>query len=364
MAAAVALAVTASWLLVRGTGQAPPAAPAGDPRPTVAVALGDSFASGEAAGSYARAPDGSADACHRSTVAQLRRAELPGIDEVVNLACSGATTANIQLDGQGLHGQPPQAAQLRPVAADYNVELVVVTVGANDLGWGELLFDCVVSLLPAARDCQETWAPRLPGLTGQVAGRIREAVDDVRAVLRAAGQDDGDYQLVLQSYASPVPREPRPMPLVEQVAAGCPVPADAMAWTNDELMPQLSEMVADAAAATGARFLDLRHAFDGHEVCAAGTTADTQWVAGLMLDPQLIGTQLFGGQGLGGAGSSGGEGSPGGRGSGDPAETALREALHPNARGHAQLGRCLSQFYAAETGQAACAAAGDGARVR
>lgn len=340
----MALTVVAGWLVVRGTARDDPPAAGGDPRPTAAVALGDSFASGEGAGGYVRDAGGAEDPCRRSAAAQIHRAELRGIDQVINLACSGATTADLRLGGPGRHGHPSQAEQLRTVATRSNVELVVVTVGANDLGWGQIVLDCALAHLAATNPCQDAWASRLPGRVQQVTRRIEQAVRDLRTVMRAAGQDDGDYQLVLQGYASPVPRSPRPLPPDEQAAAGCPIPADAMAWAHQELMPRLAGMVRDAAAASGARFLDLTRAFDGHQVCAPGARAATEWVHGVQVGPRLAGAP--------------------------PSLSAaqldtLRVALHPNALGHAQLGRCLERFLQVRTWQAACQATADGdARVR
>jgi lysophospholipase L1-like esterase len=316
--------------------------PAGeiDTRPTAAVALGDSFASGEAAGDYERR-GGAEDPCHRSSVAQIHQAALPGIDRTVNLACSGATTGDVRLGEGGQHGDPPQAEQLRPVAEEYNVELVVVTVGANDLGWSDLVLDCVLGFLPTSPGCQETWAPELPALTEEVSARIEGVVADVRGVLRDAGQSDGDYDLVLQSYASPVAREAPGMNVVDRVEAGCPLPADAMVWANDELMGALARMAGAAAEASGARFLDLSRAFAGHEVCA--DTSEV-WVAGLEADLTVLSAQALGNE--------------------DVDMSGLREAWHPNARGHAQLGRCLARFVAGEGRTGSCAADGAGdARV-
>jgi hypothetical protein len=131
------------------------------------------------------------------------------------------------------------------------------------------------------------------------------------------------------------------MNVVDRVRAGCPLPADAMVWANDELMGALAGMVGAAAEATGARFLDLSKAFAGHEVCA---DTSEEWVAGLDVDLQVLSAQVLGDE--------------------DVDTTRLREAMHPNARGHAQLGRCLAGFFADGGRTGTCAADGSGnARV-
>jgi hypothetical protein len=98
LAAALAVATVALPAAVA------PAGPAAAALPTAAVALGDSFISGEGAGAYApvvdvngvaqgfpgwSAPNSNAYFCHRSPNASLFQADLPGIAARFNLACSG-----------------------------------------------------------------------------------------------------------------------------------------------------------------------------------------------------------------------------------------------------------------------------------
>ena len=92
--------------------------------PTAAVALGDSFISGEGAGDYQpvvdvngvgqafpgwSAANNNAYFCHRSANASLYKANLPGIQDRFNLACSGGQPADIanrlRRPGQGPHGR-------------------------------------------------------------------------------------------------------------------------------------------------------------------------------------------------------------------------------------------------------------------
>ena len=103
-AAAVMLLVSAAGIQVVQGG------PAQAALPTAAVALGDSFVSGEGAGDYQpvvdasgtaqafpgwSAPNSNAYFCHRSANASVFTASLPGIQQRFNLACSGARPADI-----------------------------------------------------------------------------------------------------------------------------------------------------------------------------------------------------------------------------------------------------------------------------
>ena len=91
-------------LLLAGGALVATAAPAAAALPTAAIALGDSFISGEGAGNYQpvvdqngvaqafpgwSAPNSNAFFCHRSANASRNQATLPGIQARFNLACSG-----------------------------------------------------------------------------------------------------------------------------------------------------------------------------------------------------------------------------------------------------------------------------------
>ena len=159
-------------------GTVAPAANAGPTSSTTAiVALGDSFSSGEAGrwngnslnifgtrdgtDRAARCTLGifcSYDAtrvygssygngCHRADVAPIKSAPI-SVNEKINLACSGAQTANIwraSQGGQAFKGEAPQADQLLPIAQQKNVKLVLLNISANDLGFTNHVIDCTVA---------------------------------------------------------------------------------------------------------------------------------------------------------------------------------------------------------------------------
>src|SRR5882757_3595103 len=159
------------------------AAPAGA-RPTAIVAIGDSFISGEGGrwlgngsealgtrsgtdrAAYDCGPLGcaydpariygasEANDCHRSDVAPIVSAPI-AVDVKVNLACSGATARDLwpgDEGGTGHFGEPPQADQLAAVARLDQVRVVVVTVGANDVGFSELVAECALDWARSPED--------------------------------------------------------------------------------------------------------------------------------------------------------------------------------------------------------------------
>src|ERR1700754_3626524 len=145
-------------------------------RPTAIVAMGDSFISGEGgrwlgngsepfgtrSGTDRAAYDcgvlgceydaarvyGASEAndCHRSDVAPIESAPI-SVEEKLNLACSGAKARDLWPGAEGgteHFGEPPEADQLAAVARRDDVRMIVVTVGANDVGFGELVVDCAL----------------------------------------------------------------------------------------------------------------------------------------------------------------------------------------------------------------------------
>jgi hypothetical protein len=142
--------------------------------------------------------EGSAGNCFRSDVAEVRSAQIPA-RERVNLACSGATTADISSPGG-------QADQLGELARRDRVRLVVLSVGGNDLGFAQAIENCAFAYGFGAGPCNASEQALVDSaLPGAVAG-VGAALDRIRAVLAAAGYARHRYRLVLPSYPSPVRR--------------------------------------------------------------------------------------------------------------------------------------------------------------
>lgn len=305
------------------------APPAG--KPAAIVALGDSFASGEGGGSYVTGTKGErGDWCHRSPNAYVQRTGLPG--KAVNLACSGAKSADVGFNGTGHYTEGSQARRLISVARTNQVSTVLVQVGANDdPAFGSSVVGCVATFLtPGTPACStslsKNWSQRLAAM----APRVEQALADVRAAMRQAGYGDEDYQLVLLSYPSPVTET---MTRTHGIT-GCPFRTEDARWGRTAAAPQLSEALRGVAQHAGARFLDLSRATEGHEAC---TTAGAEWVRRLTIAPRSFVTG-----GLAAAGH------------------LAQESFHPNALGYGRLATCIGQFVRAEDREAACRVGSDG----
>jgi lysophospholipase L1-like esterase len=333
---ATVLVLTVATVVVGASPAA--AAPAGPPRgPTAVVVLGDSAASGEGAGDYEPGTRGEGgNWCHRSAhayVHQLGRAE-----QSVNLACSGARSADVAF-GSGTHyGEGSQARRLGALARRVRVTTVLLQVGGNDdPALIPTLTACIRGFLdPAVAGCRETVGPQWAARLARMAPKVEAAVRDVRAGMRGAGYGDADYAFVLVSYASPVTEAMRGVPAVE----GCPYSRADAGWGRTVAIPQLSDALRGVAARAGVAFLALDRATEGREACSHGLPRD-EWQRRLTVDPRAL---VYGGLDAGAA-------------------HLAQASYHPSAAGHAELGRCAGEFLRAGTAgdaQASCRVGSDG----
>jgi lysophospholipase L1-like esterase len=305
------------------------AAPAG---PSTIVAIGDSSAAGEGAGQYERGTRGEkGDWCHRSPNAYVQRTGLA--DTAVNLACSGATSADVGFGAATHDTESSQAQRLVAVARTHRVTTVVAQFGANDdPSFGNSVVSCVLAYLsPGKPGCSSALAAQWPGRLASMQPKVAHALGDVRSAMRQAGYQDQDYVLVVASYPSPV---------TESMAhshglTGCPFRDEDARWGRTQAVPQLSDALRAVAGQVKARFLDLSRATEGHEAC---TTQGAEWVRRLTVNPDAF---VHGG--LAAVGH------------------LAQESFHPNAVGYGQIARCLTEFVRTNATDAQCLAGRDGA---
>jgi lysophospholipase L1-like esterase len=292
--------------------QAPPAGP------TAVVALGDSTASGEGAGDCESGTRGeSGNWCHRSANAYVHRTGLA--ERGINLACSGATSAEV---GGG------QADALVEVARTHRVTTVLMQLGANDdpqvTTVGRL---CIQAWLqPWKPDCAPTEGPLWERRLAAMAPKVEAAVAAVRAAMGRAGYRDGDYSVVLASYASPVTENM----VTAAGARGCPFRRADAAWARTVAVPALSATLREVAARSDARFLDLSRATEGNEACSRSQRS-AEWQRRLTVNPEAYAFARLDTVGL----------------------HLAQESFHPNATAHGQFAGCLAEFVrgGSDTGQ-------------
>ncbi|NUT51519.1 MAG: hypothetical protein HOV94_30115, partial [Saccharothrix sp.] len=334
--------------------------------PAAVISLGDSYISGEAGRWRGNALENSGDKwgtdlatecdengcstdprrvygdthsgtnmCHRSTSAEIVSAAVPDTT-AINLACSGATTHDVR-EGDPERYQPNQLDLLRAAVRDHRVKLVVLSIGGNDLGFGDIIADCAKGYL-TNYECAPTWGPKVTGQFDQLRADVGATIEAIEDVVDDA-QGAGTYQFVLQSYPAPMPaarnfRIPESGPRWSQ--GGCPVRDADADWARKELVPAISAQLKAVAADRGVRFLDLQDAFDGRQVCAArsrqaqadnsaanplpGTVAE--WVRWIV--------------------------------TGYTAQGDRQESMHPNHYGQRALGTCLRLMHQKGAGDFTC----------
>lgn len=325
------LALTGALGLITTLAALPSAQATADNRPTAVVSLGDSAISGEGAGAYEPGTDGPDDFCHRSANAQIHQTAIPGIDRTINLACSGAASANVRINGETHYTEPSQADRLRAVARDNNIKMIALQLGANDdPAFTDSVLTCIKAWInPFAPGCRRSVGGVFPQRVAAMQPKVVASINDIRTVMREAGYADSDYDLVVESYASPVTEH---MDRITHALDGCPLRLDDANWGRTAAVPELAAGLRQVATQTGARFLDISRATENHEAC--NNNGQAHWQNTITIDPSKLpqGLNLH----------------------------VVQQSFHPNAAGHAQIGRCLGEFYRSDANSAQCLAATDG----
>lgn len=213
------------------------------PRPVDAaatdyVALGDSYSSGTGTRDYYDS------GCQRSTYSYpALLAERIGA--TVDLqACSGATVADVTANQLG--------------ALNAETDYVTITVGGNDAGFTDVMFECA----------QPEWSSDCDG-----------AVDGAQAYIRDTlpGSLDGLYSEIAARApnATVVVGDYPRLFMGEDCNAGTWFSPQEQQRLN-ETADQLATAIGTAASAHGFGFADVRDAFVGHAVCDAEA-----WINGL-----------------------------------------------------------------------------------
>lgn len=302
--------------------------------PLTIVSLGDSTMSGEGAGDYTATTNGlNGDWCHRSPHAEIFATHVPGVVKQINLACSGAATAQVGLGNALQYGEPSQTQALGKLAKHDRVVAVVVAVGANDEPrFADVLNACVGAWADGG-SCSKGFEPKWQGRINAMVPKVAAVLREIRATMAADHYSPDDYQLVLQSYAAPIGPDANGDLLS---LAGCPFREVDLKWVRTTAVHALDNGLHKAASEAGTRFLDLADAGIGHEACSGGgTNTANEWFTRLTVAWQDVTNQQRVGH-------------------------ALQQSFHPNAKGAAAFGNCLAQFLSTTDDAAACLPGADG----
>lgn len=387
------------------------ASPATASLPTAAVALGDSFISGEGGGDYQPVVDVDGVAqefpgwsaantnpyfCHRSANASIQQAELPGIQARFNLACSGSQPhdiINASADRTKGRTVASQLAQLRQVATTHDIDLVLIGIGSNNnsFTFGDVATECAYRFIADAwTGWWEAWA-YLAGpikqepctsddlaTSAELDTATNETTAAVRELLRTLDEvdADGQHRVVFQDYTNPLPFD-YAAPFHRQdnrgdgndkfralgakrYAAGCPAHRASLA-AGHLFSANLGRLVESVHATMSAEFpgadltyLNVQHAFDGARLCEQPGSPDGALATPIRLQYNADGNFATS---LSGYDKTRIE---------HLANTCLshfqtcQESWHPNVDGYAVLGQCLAGAATTPGRSMVCARSDDG----
>ncbi|WP_040495125.1 hypothetical protein [Ilumatobacter nonamiensis] len=397
---AMATGIAVATVVPATTGSAQEAPPPS--LPTAAVAMGDSFISGEGAGSYEAVVDvngvaqgfpgwsaanSNAFFCHRSSNASIEVAPLGGIDERFNLACSGGQPHDIANDSIARpSGRTVEAQldQLRTVAETHDIDVVLIGLGSNNSSFtfGDAAADCAGRFVADGYiGWWEFWVPIINWITGATspqdpctandlatAAELANAQAETTAALRqivdtlAQIDADGQHSIILQDYTNPLPtdfentfyKEDRRTDtrdkfrglVRERYAAGCPAhraslgPAHQFSQGLGNLVSGAHATLVSEYPGTDLRYLNVQRAFDGARLCERSNSP-----SGALATPVRLMDES------GGVPTGVHLTSINGTDKLDIARIqnvctdwfqTCQESWHPNAAGHAVLGQCLA----------------------
>lgn len=305
---------------------------AAEVRNILMVAMGDSYASGEGnprnvdawvtQGGLLSAfrPYWDQDACHRSVhgapaqaALALERSSPYTSVALVDVTCSGATVRQGILGAQAEAGQS-QVALARSLVGTLPVDLVTISIGGNDIGFGSVLSTCLLNancpLVPATSGVLQRYPSLQAGVADQTA-KLPAAYSDIAACLSGRTCPDG---LRLAPGAAVLPTL---YPDISRSSDGSmcsylsmgtqdftwaraailnptPPPSVAYATTNQgtKTLPIAATLNQQIAATTSLGWKPVLQAWSrsgdsaqGHGICAGSNS----WVWGVQLGSQMIG---------------------------------------------------------------------------
>lgn len=202
-------------------------------------ASGDSFASGEANPPFTKEGGN----CDRSKDAwpNLFATKSNTLAMLTNIACSGATTADLR---KQFKGQPAQLDTLKEQQPD----VILLMVGGNDLKFGHLLVDCFV--LNCLSDKQYD----------TLQANIAKLEETLAALYQEIEELTPGAQLVVVGYPRIFPTDH-----ADTYRCGWLTPSERTRF--NDLAGKLDKAVAEAASHTGAIYISTLDALEGHELC-------------------------------------------------------------------------------------------------
>ncbi|WP_458687747.1 SGNH/GDSL hydrolase family protein [Nocardia tengchongensis] len=232
------------------------------------VALGDSYAAGVGISNILDKPCSRSDRNYAHLFAAQRGYAL------TDVTCGGATIDTVT------------SSQLPAVTAD--TTLVTLGVGGNDIGFGQLVKDCVLAgtlgtgsstgslatgsasgsagaVAEVVAGCKNKYGAEMPGRLSMTAAKLAQLLAAIRAQAPQA-------RIVLVGY-------PKILPDNASLCAGRqPVLAGDVDWIRESVVGGLNTML---RSQPGTTYFSTYELYDGHDVCEA---VPDRWVNGTSVD--------------------------------------------------------------------------------
>ena len=250
--------------------------------PANQVAMGDSYSSGEGVDPYDSGTDDdfgdNRNQCHRSRDAWGRHVTPNGytsplLDYVDQLgtsvdliACSGATTRNVVVDGveqyPGEGGTQINQGKLSPAT-----DLVTISIGGNDVGFSNIVTACAKNGCAAGHVGGQSVYDYAADTVAALPGRLDQALSQIKAHAPNA-------TVILLGYPrlfSDTPEERDTCPMITKLWN-----VDSQEWMNTKAY-EVSNVMRQAAERNGVWYLSPIDTFNNHEICGS----QGEWLEGV-----------------------------------------------------------------------------------
>lgn len=295
--------------------------------PTGYMALGDSYSSGEGDSNehYLSGTDGTSEypkeKCHVSNRSYPYLLGMDENEEFHSLACSGAKTGDVlglTQDNDGFYrghfnqiGQdgagyavfadravedfvPGRAAQYKFIEK-YEPKNITVTIGGNDVGFADVLQDCLLGSCDTATE------------RASKALEIRNVFDELQKTYTRLKESSPRSTLYVLSY-------PQFVSLDDACNPNVPLSYGERVYIR-EAVSYMNDVIRSAALSKGAVYVDIENALQGKELCSPQRIALA--VNGIVFGEEMPNSfEIFG-----------------------------QESFHPNSRGHAQIAAYIRENY-------------------
>lgn len=232
------------------------------------------------------------DGCHRTVSAPMVVGD--GFKSV-NLACSGAITSSLTnkkgkwkpgIDfNDRADGARAQATMLEEFAKSHDVKVVALSIGGNDMGFGNLVKACTKAYVTPFVGGHCSTDKNITKLVSNEAkvtliSKIEGAIKNVVQAMTNAGYASSQWRMTYQLPPGvlPLPNDTREKGsgYVRQDKCGLPFKDEDLEWAVKTVQPFLKSAIQDAVTRSRnlvpITMLDTDQLLDGHRLCEKGAT--------------------------------------------------------------------------------------------